>query len=87
FQDLVEADIAIMPLYPDNKGCRLNEELLLKSHNSLVDMGNGLADLADVVHVVNIPAVRPGTYLHVFLDGDSQRGLGMLGPEARPGQK
>jgi len=87
FQDLVEADIAIMPLYPDNKGCRLNEELLLKSHNSLVDMGNGLADLADVIHVVNVPAVRPGTYLHVFLDGDSQRGMGMLGPEARPGQK
>jgi len=83
FQDLVEADIAIMPLYPDNKDCRLNEELLLKSRNSLLDMGNGLADLADVIHVVEVPAVRPGAYLHVFLDGDSQRGTGMLGPEVR----
>ena len=29
FQDLVEADIAIMPLYPDTAGNSLNEQLLL----------------------------------------------------------
>jgi len=87
FQDLVEADIAIMPLYPDNPGCRLNEELLVRSRNSLAEIDPGLAGLSEVIHVVNVPAVRPGMFLHVFLDGDSQKGMGMFAPAVRSGQK
>ncbi len=80
FQDLVEADIAIMPLYPDAQGSRLNEELLLASRNALADVDAGLAEMGDCVHVMHVPSIRGGRLLHVFLDGESQRGMGVFGP-------
>jgi len=84
FQDLVEADIAIMPLFPDNPGSRLNEDLLVKSRNSLADVDKGLAALSDTLHVIHVPSARSGMYLQVFLDGATQQGLGIIGPAARP---
>jgi hypothetical protein len=82
FQDLVEADIAIMPLYPDNKDCMLNEELLLRSRNAIADIDAGLADLAGVVRVLHVPSLRGGMLLHVYLDGEGQEGTGVFGPAA-----
>jgi hypothetical protein len=87
FQDLVEADIAIMPLYPDTKGSRLNEEFLLGSRNSLADIDPALAGLAEVIRAIHVPSVRDGLLLHVFLDAESQKGIGMFAPAAGSGQK
>jgi hypothetical protein len=80
FQDLVEADIAIMPLYPDTTGSMLREDFLLGSHNALSELEPGAADLQDVVHVLHIPSLRNGKLLHVLLDAESQRGMGIFGP-------
>jgi hypothetical protein len=80
FQDLVEADIAIMPLFPDNAGSRLNEDLLLKTRNSLAEVDPALAGLSDVIRVIHVPSVCSGMCLHVFLDGESQKGIGMFAP-------
>jgi hypothetical protein len=82
FADLVEADIAIMPLYPDTKGCRLDEQFLLGSRNVIADIDPALYGLADVIRVIHVPSVRSGMLLHVFLDGESQRGIGMFAPAA-----
>jgi hypothetical protein len=82
FQDLVEADIAIMPLYPDTQGNMLNENLLLRSENALARVDAGLADLAEVIHLLHVPSVMEGRFLHVFLDAQSQEGLGMFGRAA-----
>ena len=82
FQDLVEADIAIMPLYPDTPGSMLKEDFLLGSHNSLCELEPGAVDMRDAVHVLHIPSLRDGKLLHVLLDGESQRGMGMFGPAA-----
>ncbi|MBE3133254.1 MAG: hypothetical protein IMZ55_07255, partial [Acidobacteria bacterium] len=79
FQDLVEADIAIMPLYPDAPGTVLNEEFLTRSPNALAAVDPGLAELGGVVHVVHVPSARSGQYLHVYLDGEGQRGVGVFG--------
>jgi len=87
FQDLVEADIAIMPLYPDTKGSRLNETFLLGSRNAIADIDPTIAGLADVIRVINVPSVRDGLLLHVFLDGESQKGMGMFAPASGSGQK
>jgi hypothetical protein len=82
FQDLVEADIAIMPLYPDTPGNMLKEELLLGSENSLARIDPGLKDLAEVIKLVHVPSVRRGRFLQVYLDGESQEGAGVFGPAA-----
>ena len=78
FQDLVEADIAIMSLYPDTAGNRLNEELLLHAVNALAGFDPSLADLAGVIHLLHVPAVTNGRFLHVYLDAQSQEGIGLF---------
>jgi hypothetical protein len=85
FQDLVEADIAIMPLYPDTAGSMLKEELLLHSPNAIAEIDPALRDLAGVIHVLHVPAVSGGRLLHVLLDGEAQEGIGMFGPATRRG--
>jgi hypothetical protein len=78
FQDLVEADIAILPLYPDNPGSIIREDFLLGSENSLASLDPALADAGGVVRLIHVPAVRRGQYLHVYLDGEQQKGAGFF---------
>jgi hypothetical protein len=82
FQDLVEADIAIMPLYPDTAGNSLNEEMLLHAENALAGMDPSLAEMAGVVHLLHMPAVAGGRLLHVFLDAQTQEGIGLFAPKS-----
>ncbi len=85
FQDLVEADIAVMPLFPDDPGSFLNEDFLLHSPNEIAAVDPALADYGGAVRVIRVPQVRGGQYLHVYLDGDSQMGAGVFGDaEAEP---
>jgi hypothetical protein len=79
FQDLVEADIAMMPLYPDAPGCMLREEFLLSSENSLSRLDKSLKDVAEVIRVIHVPEARPGRLLHVYLDEEKQEGIGIFG--------
>jgi len=80
FQDLVEADIAIVPLYPDAEGSALQEQFLLGSPSSLVSVERSLADVQDVIHLIHVPSVRDGRMLQVYLDEEKQEGAAILGP-------
>jgi len=40
-----------------------------------------------VIRVIHVPSVRDGRLLHVFLDAESQKGMGMFAPTAGAGQK
>jgi hypothetical protein len=80
FQDLVEADIAIMPLYPDAPGCLLGEDFLLRAKNAIEEVDPALKDLEEAVRVIRIPSAADGRFLHVYLSGDSQEGVGVFGP-------
>jgi hypothetical protein len=79
FQDLVEADIAMLPLYPDNPGSILREDFLHGSENSLAALDPSLSDMEGVVRVIHVPSVRRGQYLHVYLDAEEQKGAGVFG--------
>jgi len=78
FQDLVEADIAIMPLYPDRPDCLLREDFLLQAENRLAALAPDAAEDASVVRVIHVPSATGGRYLQVFLDGEGQEGLGVF---------
>lgn len=82
FQDLVEADIAIVPLYPDSPGSTLREDLVLGAANALRSVDPALADMEEVIHVLHVPSARGGERLHVYLDGEKQHGVGLFGPPA-----
>jgi pyruvate, water dikinase len=82
FQDLVEARIRYLALYPDETDIVFNEEFFRQSPNLLGELLPDYAFLGDVVRVIDVPAVSDGCELQVIMDGDKEEALGFL---ARPG--
>jgi hypothetical protein len=81
FQDLVEADIVIIPLFPDDPNALFNEAFLLDSQNILSDIAPEFKDCKDVVRVIHVPSVRNSQFLHVYMDVLNQKGMGLFGPK------
>jgi pyruvate, water dikinase len=85
FQDLVEADILVVSVFPDDPTAFFDERFVLNAENLLEQIAPEMKDCAGVVRVINVPSVRDGDYLHVYLDATNRRGLGLFGP--RQGEK
>lgn len=83
FNDLVEAKIVPIAIYPDEHGNIFREEFFLGSINKLAELLPEMADLANVVKVIHVPSSTAGHFLHVYQDAESQRGIGFLGPEEK----
>lgn len=81
FQDLVEAEISYLPLYPDEDGIIWREDFLNNSPNSLAEVVPKYTDLEDVVKLIDVNEVSDGRYLHVIMDGEAERALAFLAPE------
>ncbi len=84
FQDLVEAAIRYLPLYPDEQGMIFNEEFLLKQNNVLADLLPDCAPLSNVIRVIDVPASTNGQILRVAMNADEEKALGYL---ADPSEK
>jgi hypothetical protein len=82
FQDLVEANIRYLPLYPDDVGIGFNEEFFLKTKNSLPEMLPDYSHQQDTVRVIDIAANTGGLILKVLMNADLDEAVGML---AEPG--
>ncbi len=78
FQDLVEARIRYLPLYPDEPENRFRERFLTRSPNLLAEMLPEYAALADVVHVLDVPACTEGKVLRVLMNADLDEAMGLL---------
>jgi predicted nucleotidyltransferase len=82
FQDLVEAQIRYLPLYPGEDGNILNDSFFLRAENLLSDLVPDFSHLSDTVRVVEIPREVEGQVLRVLLNADLGEGVGLL---AEPG--
>lgn len=82
FQDLVEAQIHYLPLYPGDDGSILNEAFFRDSANLLPELLPEFAHLSHVVRVVDVPRVAEGQVLRVLLNADLEEAVGLL---AEPG--
>ncbi len=78
FQDLVEADISYLPLYPDEEGEVFDEELLLGTPNSLGALLPERVEMAEAVRVISLTEVSNGRYLEVVMDAEEGMALGYL---------
>lgn len=78
FQDLVEARIRYLPLYPDEVEGGLDRRFFMSCPNLLEEMAPEFAGLADVVKVIEIPAVARGRVLRVLMNADLDRAVGVL---------
>ena len=80
FQDLVEAGIRYLPLYPEEKGTIFQKQFLLESPNLLPQILPEFSDLADVIKVVDIPQSQGGMVLRVLMNADRDVALGIFAP-------
>ena len=78
FQDLLEADISYLPLYPDDEGEVFDEAFLLGSINVLGELLPDRTGLAKVVRVIRVPAVAKGRTLSVIMDGEAGEASGFF---------
>jgi hypothetical protein len=78
FQDLVEANIKYLPLYPETKGCRFNEELFKKLPNYLKEFIPNRSEYENVVKVIKTSDFEPDSALSIYMDGDSGRALAFI---------
>ncbi|MDP2807504.1 MAG: PEP/pyruvate-binding domain-containing protein [bacterium] len=78
FQDLVEAGIRYLPLYPDEKGAAFNQEFFDNSPNVLRKLLPQARNLEQVIKVIHVPKATDGATLTIYMDGDREQALGAL---------
>lgn len=80
FQDLVEASIRYLPLYPGESGTHFDEDFLLRAENMLPTLLPEHAGLADVVRVIDVPRATGGQVLRVLLNADLDEAVAIYAP-------
>jgi hypothetical protein len=78
FQDLVEASIRYLPLYPDEAGVLFNESFLSTAENILGELLPEFAPYADVIRVIDVPRSANGQTLQVLMNGETGEALAMF---------
>jgi hypothetical protein len=78
FQDLVEAQIYPLPLYPDDADTRFNWAFFRDAPNALERLLPGDAELGDTIKVIDVPAVADGRRLAIIMNSEEDRALGYL---------
>ncbi|MFB3854219.1 MAG: PEP/pyruvate-binding domain-containing protein [Vicinamibacterales bacterium] len=78
FQDLVEAKIRYLALYPDEDGIVFNEEFFRTAPNSLATLLPEYAYLENVVRVIDVAEAAGNRELNVIMDGDKDEAIGFL---------
>ncbi|MFC1852762.1 PEP/pyruvate-binding domain-containing protein [candidate division CSSED10-310 bacterium] len=78
FQDLVEANIKYLPLYPDDPRNKFNFDFLTESENILPELLPEFAHLDHVVRVIDVPRISDNLILRILMNGDKKKALGFL---------
>lgn len=78
FQDLIEANIHYLPLYPDEPNSRYNETFLNQSNNVLSRIVPEDREFEEDIRVIHIPEVAEGRTLTVAMDGETDEALAYL---------
>ena len=91
FQDLVEASIRYLPLYPDDPEVVFNERFFTAHPNILKEVLSEYADLEEVVRVIDVPSSNKGRILKILMNAELNRCVALLAdpgdnmaPVARP---
>ncbi len=78
FQDLVEANIKYLPLYPDEPENMFNENMILDAPNLLTTFVPEAENLKEVIRVIDIPALSNGQVLQVLMNADQDAALAII---------
>lgn len=78
FQDLVEANIRYLPLYPDDNGVLFNDTFLSKSKNIYPQLVPEYDYLEDTVKVIDISEMTGGNILKVAVNAEIDEAIGFF---------
>ncbi len=84
FQDLVEAEILYLPLYPDEPGIVFNEPFLRRAPNMLAELAPEFAHLAEALRVIDVPRETGGKILRLLLNADLDEAVGLFASRSQP---
>jgi len=80
FQDLAEASIRYLPLYPDDPSTVFDELFLQRSRNVLEGLLPESAHLAETLRVIDVPLETGGLVLRVLMNAELDQAVGFLSP-------
>ncbi len=78
FQDLVEANIKYLPLYPDERGNIFNEDFLTSVPNIFSQLIPEMSHLENVIKVIDIQSVYDGFGLNVYMNSDQEKAIAVI---------
>ena len=78
FQDLVEANIRYLPLYPDESENIFNEELIKSSPNIFATLIPEMSHLENVIKVIDIQAKNQDECLNVYMNSELEKAIGVI---------
>jgi hypothetical protein len=78
FQDLVEAGIRYLPLFPGEPDVVFNDAFLRESPSVLGELLPEYSHLASAVRVIDVPRATGGLILRVLMNADAEEALGMF---------
>ncbi len=78
FQDLVEAEIRYLPLYPDDACTIFNETFLRETVNALPTLLPEYAWLSDTIRVIDLRQLPEPMFLSVVMNAEKEEALGFL---------
>ncbi len=78
FQDLVEASIRYLPLYPDEKDNEFKEDFFLRSKNILGEIFPEYKEMENVVKVIDIPKNFGGEHLQILMNSDLGEAIAVI---------
>jgi len=87
FQDLVEASIRYLPLFPDEEGNVFNEGFLRSAPDLFTTLVPEFADLEGVVRAIDVPAATGGLVLKLLLNAEQEEAAAVFGPPGLPADR
>jgi len=75
FQDLVEAQIIYLPLYPDDAAAEFQREFFETAPNVLLELLPHAGEYASVLHLIDVPKTTGGSFVQVIADPQSRRAV------------
>jgi pyruvate,water dikinase len=78
FQDLVEAGIMYLPVYPSDPDTKFNEKFFDSSANVLPQLMPELAEFAEFIHLIDVARSAKGLYAHILADPAAHKAVCFL---------
>ncbi|UCD89104.1 MAG: hypothetical protein JSW04_11780 [Desulfobacterales bacterium] len=80
FNDLVEAEISPIAIFPDQSDTVFKEDFFIQTPNQISSIASDLTAFESAVRVIHVPTSSGGSCLHIYQNNQEQQGIGFFAP-------